>query len=121
MWVYKKKVALDVWKVCGVCVETNLRYLLSNSFIARGTAPSRSLLCHPASLVANERVKDDVVEFFSLNDAVRKFYEQFWKHCFVVEVRSGKGALEESDFQLQFGFPFLLLMLLLLLFVLFEE
>lgn len=85
------------------------------------SAPSRSLLCHPASLVANERVKDDVVEFFSLNDAVRKFYEQFWKHCFVVEVRSGKGALEESDFQLQFGFPFLLLMLLLLLFVLFEE
>lgn len=68
-----------------------------------GSAVSPSVV---ASERTNERVKDDVVGFFSLNDAVRKFYEQFWKHCFVVGVRLGRGHLRKAIFSFNLGFLF---------------
>lgn len=38
---------------------------------------SRDGYHHSLAAATNELVTDDVVEFFSLNDAVRKFYDQF--------------------------------------------
>lgn len=43
-----------------------------------------------------------VVEFFSLNDAVQKFYEQFWKHR--LADKSAAGVVENgkrSDLEAQ--------------------